>query len=213
MLGGTSDIIQFCEHGFFDSVMFRDERIQYPDKNPVLGIYLGPVIDVGTEMTVKIMKGNGEVVHLSTYRGMKEDKWTNQAHILLRKEFNNNIKDRFGPDVSPEMFPDINLEDTILYEMYEDDTTDMEGGLSGNTEDYEDPSMDTGLCRKVPTPELNVNYVNALVMLSRGNSYAREKFIRRKDMQMGMPSGRQMITQYLTHGNIVLSFMMGRSAN
>ena len=43
--------------------MFRDEPIQHPDKNPVLGRYLGPEIDVGPEMTAKIMKGNSEVVH------------------------------------------------------------------------------------------------------------------------------------------------------
>ena len=37
MLDGTSDIIQLCKNGFNDCVMFRDEPIQYPDKNPVLG--------------------------------------------------------------------------------------------------------------------------------------------------------------------------------
>ena len=42
MLGGTSDISQFCEHGFYEWVMFRDDPVQYPDKNPVLGRYLGP---------------------------------------------------------------------------------------------------------------------------------------------------------------------------
>ena len=56
MLGGTSDISQFCEHGFYDWVMFRDELIQYPDENPVLGRYLGPAMDVGPEIMTKIMK-------------------------------------------------------------------------------------------------------------------------------------------------------------
>ena len=39
MLGLTSDISQFCEHGFYDWVMFRNEPIQYPDENMVLGMY------------------------------------------------------------------------------------------------------------------------------------------------------------------------------
>ena len=56
MSGGTSDTRKFCEHGFYDWVMFRDELIQYPDENTVLGIYLGLEIDVGLEMTTKIMK-------------------------------------------------------------------------------------------------------------------------------------------------------------
>ena len=51
--------------------MFRDKSIQYPDKNLVLGIYLGLPIDVGEAMTAKIMIGNGEVVNWSTYSGLK----------------------------------------------------------------------------------------------------------------------------------------------
>ena len=73
-MGGTSDISQFW-------VMFRDEPIQYPDENPILGRYLGPEIDVGPEMTAKIMRVNGEVLHQSTYRGLKEEEWTNQSRI------------------------------------------------------------------------------------------------------------------------------------
>ena len=46
MSGGTSDISQLCEHGFYDWVMFRDEPIQYSDENPVLGRYLRPEINV-----------------------------------------------------------------------------------------------------------------------------------------------------------------------
>ena len=67
----------------------------------MLGTYLGPAIDVGPAMTSKIMKGNGEVVHWSTYCGLKEVEWTNQAHISLRNGFASNIKDRLGPNVSP----------------------------------------------------------------------------------------------------------------
>ena len=66
MLGGNSDISQFCEDGFYDCVMLMDEPIQYYDENIVIGRYLGPAIDVGPEMTAKIMKENGEVVHRST---------------------------------------------------------------------------------------------------------------------------------------------------
>ena len=58
-------------HGFYDWVMFRDELIQYHDGNPVLVRNLGPAIDVGTEMTAKIMKVYGEVVHQSTYHRLK----------------------------------------------------------------------------------------------------------------------------------------------
>ena len=71
MPGVTSYIIQLYEHGFYDWVMFRDKTIQCPDKNPVLVRYLGLAIDVGPEITAKIMKANIEVVHCLKYRGLK----------------------------------------------------------------------------------------------------------------------------------------------
>ena len=148
----------------------RDETIQYPEKNPLLGRYLGPAIDVGPAMTTNTMKGNGEVLHWSTYRGLKEEETTNQSHILSRKDFDSNIKDRFGTDISPDNFPDINLEDTPFYEMYEDDTTDVRDGLTDNNEYDEEPVIATGLDREVPTSEVNDNDVNALIILPRGNS-------------------------------------------
>ena len=43
--------------------MFRDDPIQYPDENPVLGRYLGPEIDFGPAIMAKIVKSNGKVVH------------------------------------------------------------------------------------------------------------------------------------------------------
>ena len=66
----------------------------------------------------------------------------------------------------------MNLEDTPLYPMYEDDNTYVEGGLSVNTGDEEDPDMATGLDHEVPTPKENDNHVNTSVMFPRGNSYA-----------------------------------------
>ena len=42
---------------------------------------MGAAIDVGPEMTAKIMKANGEVVHLTTYREFKEEKKSNHVHI------------------------------------------------------------------------------------------------------------------------------------
>ena len=59
MSGGTSDISQLCEHGFYDLVMFRDERTKYPDENLVLGRYLGPEIDIVQAMTDNTKKANG----------------------------------------------------------------------------------------------------------------------------------------------------------
>ena len=40
MLGETSDIRQFVELLYYKWVMFRDDPIQFPDENPVLGRYI-----------------------------------------------------------------------------------------------------------------------------------------------------------------------------
>ena len=108
-------------------------------------------------MTANIMKANGEVVHLTTYREFKEEKKSNHVHIQLRREFDNIIRDNVGPDISPDNFQDVNLEDMPLYEMYQENTTYAEVGLKRKTEDNEDPVMATRLDRNVPTPEVNKN--------------------------------------------------------
>ena len=54
------------------------------------------------------------MVHQLTYHGLKGYKNSNQALISLRKEFDNSIRDKLGPDILPDEFPDVNLEDTTL---------------------------------------------------------------------------------------------------
>ena len=49
--------------------------------------------------------------------------------------------------------------------MYDEDTTDVDGGLAVKTEEDEDPNIDTGLDCEFPTPEVNDNNVNTSVML------------------------------------------------
>ena len=193
MKGDTADISRFCEHAFYDWVMFRDQPVQFPDENPVLGRYLGPAIDVGPAMTAKILKSNGEVVHRSTYRGLTDDEIENLAHISMRDEFDTDIRDKLGPDVSPDDFPDISLEDTPEYEMYLDDSEEVTDGMQGSADDVGDdetPMSAAGSDRKLPTPEADDNFVHASVMLPRGSSYARGKVIGRKRDADGNVVGR-----------------------
>ena len=62
--------------------------------------------------------------------------------------------------------------------------------MAENNEDDDDPAMDTLLDLKVPPPKVNDNYVNALVMLPRGNRYSRGKVIRRKRDAYGNSVGK-----------------------
>ena len=64
--------------------------------------------------------------------------------------------------------------------MFEDFTTDAEGGLASKTKENEPHVMDNRSDHEVPTPKLNDNYLNASVVFLRGNTYARGRLIRRK---------------------------------
>ena len=104
--------------------MFIDETIQFTDENPVLGRYLGPALNFGPEMTAKITKENGEVVHRYTYDALTESEAQNSTHISRKETFDKNIYVKLGSDVPPDDFPEINLEGTPLYDLYEDNHKD-----------------------------------------------------------------------------------------
>ncbi len=68
MSSETADIREFCELGWDEWVKFCSITVSFPEDPLVLGKYLGPSIDVGPEMTAKILTPTGEVVHCSTYK-------------------------------------------------------------------------------------------------------------------------------------------------
>jgi hypothetical protein len=68
MTYSTADISHICELGWYDWVMFRDNVSTFPDVKLTLGRYLGPVIDVGSALTAKILQSNGQTVCRSTLR-------------------------------------------------------------------------------------------------------------------------------------------------
>jgi hypothetical protein len=201
MSGETSDISQFCEFAFYDWIMFRDQPVAFPDDNPMLGRYLGPAIDVGPALTAKILKANGEVVYRSTYRALTDVEQAYAAHACRRIEFDLNILDKFGPETTPDDFPDLDIPDTP--ELNPFNVVDYAGrddewvkrwraftgdGLTGDADD-KIPSLSIGVDVELPTPEAGDNYVNASLMLPRGNSLARGTVIGRKRDSRGDPIG------------------------
>ena len=66
MTGSTADISHISEFGWYDWVMFRDNTPTYPDPKLILGRYLGPATDIGSALTAKILKSNGQFVCRST---------------------------------------------------------------------------------------------------------------------------------------------------
>ncbi len=72
MTGSTTDISLICEFGWYDWVMFRDDVPTFPDIKLTLGQYLGPATNVGSALTAKILKSNGQTVCRSTLRHLKD---------------------------------------------------------------------------------------------------------------------------------------------
>ena len=61
-----------------------------------VGRLLGPAVDVGSALTYKILKINGQVVPRSTIRHLTLDKLTNPDPIATTKDFYNNIIQKIG---------------------------------------------------------------------------------------------------------------------
>jgi hypothetical protein len=66
MTGNTTNISHIAEFGWYDWVMFLDNKPSYPDDRLILGCYLGPAIDTGSTLTAKILKLNVVFVCRST---------------------------------------------------------------------------------------------------------------------------------------------------
>jgi hypothetical protein len=66
MTSSTANISNIHEFGWYDWVMSRDNVPMFPDVKLTLRQYLGPMTDVGSALTAKILKSNGQTICRST---------------------------------------------------------------------------------------------------------------------------------------------------
>jgi hypothetical protein len=173
MKGSTANISHISEYKWYDWVMFRDNLPTFPDDKLILGRYLGPATDVGSMMTAKILKENGQFVCRSTLRRLTQEELDSPVHSELRRKFTESIDAALGPgalesdfepeDLTPELPP------------YDD-----HGKPDG---DDDEPAEEV-------TPETGDNYVNAEISISKGGSLARGRVTSRKRDADGNPTGR-----------------------
>jgi hypothetical protein len=88
---------------------------KYPDDKIILGRYLEPAIDVGSALTMKILKHNGEVVCRSTVRHLTDDEHDDAVHKEMRRAFDLAIQKSHGAATMSDGFPPDAL--TPEYEM------------------------------------------------------------------------------------------------
>ena len=60
--GNTADISEIVEFGWYQWIYYRDATISFPLPEEELGKYLGPSDNVGSKMSMWILKQNGEIV-------------------------------------------------------------------------------------------------------------------------------------------------------
>ena len=76
--------------------MFNDSQATFPETKFHVGRWLVNAVDVGSALTYKILKSNGQVVPRSTIRHLTLDKLANPDHIAMTKAFDENIIQKIG---------------------------------------------------------------------------------------------------------------------
>jgi hypothetical protein len=180
--------------------MVRDDgkHVAFPNENPILGRYLRVATDAGPAMTAKILKANGKLIYCSTYPGLLDSELASPAHIALREEFDANMENKWGPDCTPDDFPDVALENTPHYNKFNNVNVDLchqdpewlewwrkftgtdgeEGLLDGM--DDESPVETSGIDSKLPTPEIGDHYIGASIIIARGSISNLDKVMSQK---------------------------------
>ena len=144
--------------------MFNDSQATFPETKFHVGRWLGPAVDVGSALTYKILKSNGQVVPRSTIRHLTLDELANPDHISMKKGFDNNIIQKLGVPATEHDFDKDYL--TPTYEYYDDD--------------HQEATPNDPPEQLTPTPEIGYNYINMELMLPSGGILARGRVTQRK---------------------------------
>ena len=122
LTGQTADISPFAELGWYDWVKFYDQNSSFPETKRVLGRWLGPAMDIGPAMCSKILKDNGQIIYISTFRGLTQDEIDSPIEQKQREEFDKKIADKLGKSISDSDLLDLDPDAvTPVFERYMDD--------------------------------------------------------------------------------------------
>ena len=170
--GREGDISNLATFGFYEWVYFKDVE-DFPLANEVLGRYLGPTDDVGSEMTSWILKSNGKVVPRRTVRPLKDEEIRNEQEKKKRELFEKIIVERHGTYAKPDeplpkdhpLFDFFNMDDDMPYDSNIPEADELNTppvDASGNEFDQQ-PIYDKLLSAEVTLPHGN-EYKRATVL-------------------------------------------------
>ncbi len=187
MTGNTANISHIAEFGWYDWVMFRDNKPSYPDDKLILGCYLGPAIDTGSALMAKILKSNGVFVCRSTLRHITDDELDSSVHKDMRCKFDESIEHHLGLAALPQDFPSKDLTPDPTY-YYDTDAMDSE---------YDDAEV---------TPEIGDNYLSAELMLPKGGVMVKGRVTEGKRDRDGNPVGHANDNPILDTRSYIIDF-------
>ena len=159
------DISPFVELRWYGWVYYWDSKAQYQESKEKLGRWLGPSIDIGPAMTAKVLKPNGQLLHVSTYQPLSDDEMQDPGEKRKREQYDSMLRTKLGKLLSVADLEELGIH-TPEYELYEDD---HEGGHQ-HAEDAED----------LVTDETGDQYIGAQVSLPKNGQLRTGKVIARQ---------------------------------
>jgi hypothetical protein len=148
--------------------MFRDNVPTFPDIKLILGQYLRPATDVGSALTAKILKSNGQTICRSTLRHLNDEENHCPIHQEMRRVFDETIANHLGPNATDQGFLAEDL--TPNYDFYDDDH-DLDP-------DHGDLEV---------TPEMGDTYLKTEISVPRGGTLMKGHVTSRKRDKDGNP--------------------------
>ena len=120
MKGQTADILNLAEYEseWYDWVVYWKKTANYPEFMECHGRWLGPTIDIGYSMTVKILQENGHVIYTGTHRPLTQEEKDSHSEQRIRDDIDHNINNRLGGPVTDAMLAEANIEaETLTFEL------------------------------------------------------------------------------------------------
>jgi Reverse transcriptase (RNA-dependent DNA polymerase) len=175
MMGETADISFICEFSWYSWVYFNESQVQFPETKVMIGRYLGPTEpEVGSVLTAKILKCNGEVVRRNTFRHLRQEEYESEESKKERSDFDASVEKRLGdPLTDKELTPEFDISMvTPDYEVYEDEQNPV---IIQEIDDYD--------------PEGYDGYITAQVLLPKGEEFKIGTVVKRRLDDDGKPIG------------------------
>jgi hypothetical protein len=149
MTGTTQDISYIWEFGWYEWLMYYYPA-KFPDDKEQLGRYLGPTRPgVGSVMSYKVLRQNGQVIRVDTLRKLTPQEWESESHKAARIAFDRTVKSKLGGITT-----EGDLENKTLLRDRSKESTKSEGKpprkISSVTPEYESYEDEEEVQKRIP---------------------------------------------------------------